>query len=79
MADTNSILYLKDVPVKVDGTSVIDGSIYSWNSGTAVTIKNEDGSVITGGIFDAAATAASNAEWALNNYLRDFCGIKEKT
>ena len=69
MADTNSTLYLKDVPVKVDGTSVIDGSIYSWNSGTAVTIKNEDGSVITGGIFDAAATAASNAEWALNNYL----------
>ena len=69
MADTNSTLYLKDVPVKVDGTSVIDGSIYSWNSGTAVTIKNEDGSEITGGIFDAAATAASNAEWALNNYL----------
>ena len=72
MADTNSTLYLKDVPVKVDGTSVIDGSIYGWPTSDktlAVTIKNEDGSVITGGIFDAAMTATANAEWALTNYL----------
>ena len=72
MADTNSTLYLRDCPVKTDGTSAIDGSIYGWNSdkgGTAVTIKNEDGSTITGGIFDAAATATANAEWALTNYV----------
>ena len=72
MEDTDSTLYLKDVPVKTDGTSVINGSIYGWNSdmgGAAVTIKNEDGSTITGGIFDAAATATANAEWALKNYV----------
>ena len=27
-----SILYLKDCPVKTDGTTEIDGSIYGWNS-----------------------------------------------
>ena len=69
MEDTNSTLYLKDVPVKTDGTSVIDGSIYSWNSGIPVTIKNEDYSDITGGIFDAAMTATANADWALTNYV----------
>ncbi|MBO5288687.1 MAG: leucine-rich repeat protein [Spirochaetales bacterium] len=69
MEDTNSTLYLKDVPVKTDGTSVIDGSIYSWNSGISVTIKNEDYSDITGGIFDAAMTATANADWALTNYV----------
>ena len=69
MEDTNSTLYLKDVPVKTDGTSEINGSIYGWNNGTAVVIKNEDGSAITGGIFDAAMTAASNADWALSNYV----------
>ena len=72
MADTNSTLYLKDVPVKTNGTSIIDGSIYGWNSdmgGTAVTIKNEDHSDITGGIFDAAMTATANADWALTNYV----------
>ena len=69
-----SVLYLKDVPVKTDGTSEINGSIYGWNSdmgGTAVTIKNEDGSRITGGIFDAAMTAKGNAAWALENYINE--------
>lgn len=71
MEDTKSTLYLKDVPVKNDGTSAIDGSIYGFNSamgGTAITIKNEDNSPITGGIYDAAATATGNATWALDNY-----------
>ncbi len=66
---SSSILYLRDVPVKNDGTSAIDGSIFSWNEGAAVTIKNEDNSIITGGIYDAAMTAKSNAAWALNNYV----------
>ena len=70
MADTNSTLYLRDVPVKTDGTSAIDGSIYGWNSGTAVTIKNEDGSTITGGIFDAAMTAKTNGSFALENIAK---------
>ena len=70
MADTNSTLYLRDVPVKTDGTSAIDGSIYGWNSGTAVTIKNEDGSTITGGIFDAAMTAETNGSFALENIAK---------
>ena len=69
MADTNSTLYLRNVPVKTDGTSEINGSIYGWNDGTAVVIKNEDNSAITGGIFDATATATANAEWALINYV----------
>ena len=66
-----SVLYLKDVPVKTDGTSEINGSIYGWpgDGGTPVTIKNEDGSRITGGIFDAAMTAKGNATWALTNYV----------
>ena len=65
-----SILYLKDCPVKTDGTTEINGSIYGWSGdgGSAVTIKNEDGSRITGGIFDAAMTAKGNAAWALDNY-----------
>lgn len=65
-----SILYLKDCPVKTDGTTEIDGSIYGWpgDGGTAVTIRNEDGSKITGGILEAAATATGNADWALVNY-----------
>ena len=63
-----STLYLRDVPVKTDGTSAIDGSIYSWNGGSAVTIKNEDGSTITGGIYDAPASA-SNGEWPLDEYI----------
>ena len=67
-----SILYLKDCPVKTDGTTEIDGSIYGWNGdmgGIAVTIRNEDGSKITGGILEAAATATGNAAWALENYI----------
>ena len=70
MEDTKSTLYLRDVPVKNDGTSSIDGSIYSWNGGSAVTIKNEDGSPITGGIFDAAMTAKTNASFALENIAK---------
>ena len=68
-----SILYLKDCPVKTDGTSEINGSIYGWpgDGGSAVTIKNEDGSRITGGIFDAAMTAKGNAAWALVNYKNE--------
>ena len=72
MADTNSTLYLRDYPVKTDGTSEVTGSIYGWNSamgGTAITIKNEDNSPITGGIYDAAATATGNADWALTEYI----------
>ena len=67
-----SVLYLRDCPVKTDGTSEIDGSIYGWNGdmgGIAVTIRNEDGSKITGGILEAAATATGNAAWALENYI----------
>lgn len=65
-----SILYLKDCPVKTDGTTEIDGSIYGWpgDGGTPVTIKNEDDSRITGGILNAAMTAKRNADWALDNY-----------
>lgn len=70
MEDTKSTLYLKDVPVKNDGTSSIDGSIYSWNGGSAVTIKNEDNSPITGGIYDAAMTAETNASFALENIAK---------
>ena len=68
---SSSILYLRDVPVKNDGTSAIDGSIFSWpgDGGAAVTIKNEDNSIITGGIYDAAMTAKMNAAWALTNYV----------
>ena len=69
-----SILYLKDCPVKTDGTTEINGSIYGWNSdmgGAAVTIRNEDGSKITGGILEAAATATGNADWALDNYKNE--------
>ena len=66
-----SILYLRDCPVKTDGTSEINGSIYGWpgDGGTPVTIKNEDDSKITGGILDAAMTAKRNADWALSNYI----------
>ena len=73
-----SILYLKDCPVKTDGTTEIDGSIYGWNSamgGTAVTIRNEDGSKITGGILEAAATATGNAAWALSEYINGNEGV----
>ena len=70
MEDTKSTLYLKDVPVKNDGTSSIDGSIYSWNGGSPVTIKNEDNSPITGGIYDAAMTAETNASFALENIAK---------
>lgn len=69
---SSSTLYLRDVPVKTDGTSEIDGSIYSWNGGeedetiTAVTIKNVDAT--KGGIYDAAMTAKNNAAWAFENY-----------
>lgn len=69
MEDTDSTLYLRDVPVKTDGTSKIDGSIYGWNSaagGTTITIT---GVSANGGIFDAFATASSNADWALDNYI----------
>lgn len=72
------ILYLKDCPVKTDGTTEIDGSIYGWNSamgGTAVTIRNEDGSKITGGILEAAATATGNAAWALSEYINGNEGV----
>ena len=64
-----SILYLRDCPVKTDGTSEINGSIYGWFGGTPVTIKNEDDSRITGGILNAAMTAKCNAYWALDNYI----------
>lgn len=70
---SNSTLYLRDVPVKTDGTSAIDGSIYGWNNPdndetiTAVTIKDVDAS--KGGIYDAAMTAKSNAAWALTNFV----------
>ena len=73
-ATVESILYLKDCPVKTDGTTEINGSIYGWNSdmgGAAVTIRNEDGSKITGGILEAAATATGNADWALVNYCNE--------
>ena len=72
-----SVLYLRDCPVKTDGTSEINGSIYGWpgDGGSAVTIKNEDGSRITGGIFDAAMTAKRNADWALSQYINGNEGV----
>ena len=45
----------------------MDG-IVTWG-GAAVTIRNEDGSKITGGILETAATATGNAAWALTNYV----------
>ncbi len=72
-----SILYLKDCPVKTDGTTEIDGSIYGWpgDGGSAVTIKNEDDSRITGGILNAAMTAKRNADWALSQYINGNEGV----
>ena len=69
MEDTKSTLYLKDVPVKNDGTTAINGSIGSWGGGTDIVIKNEDNSAITGGIYDAVPTVA-NASWAMENIAK---------
>lgn len=64
----NSVLYLTNVPVKQDGTTVIDGSIYGWAGGTAVIIAKKSGeTAIVGGEYDAAATTA-NADWAISNF-----------